>query len=244
MTLCLRVEALSGRAIAKPANHYSVTKMNLTKSTKTLTLIAVLSIACFLALAYWQNPFTGINQSVNLWAANLNLSSGLTQAARLVSEVFDSTVLFVVSLPIAALLLYKKHKTEAFLLVGAMGVNAIVLTGVKTLTAVPRPLNGLILEDGFSFPSGHVTSTIVLLGMLTFLVWQNTKSLSPKIAMTALTAALATVIALDRLILNVHWFTDVLAAPFLAMFLLAVSILTIQSLTCWHNRRGSSEVAT
>jgi undecaprenyl-diphosphatase len=211
------------------------------KSTNILILLAILSMACFLIFAFWQNPLFAVNESVNMWAANLNLSNGLTQAARMVSEGFDTTVLFVVSLPIAALLFYKKHHTEAFLLGGVMGVDAIALALIKSFVASSRPLNGLIIENGFSFPSGHVTSTIVLFGMLTFLVWQNTKSLSPKIAMTALTTGLATIVALDRIILNVHWLTDVLAAPFLALFLLAVSILALQTVVGQHKRHSNLE---
>lgn len=217
--------------------------MKPSKSTKIFILITVLAVSCFLAFTYWQQPSLSINESVNQWAANLNLSSRLTRAAILVSKFFDSTVLFVASLPIAALLFYKKLKTEAVLLVGAMGTNAIVLTFIKTLAASPRPLNALIKEDGASFPSGHVTSTIVLFGMLTFLVWQNRKTWLPKIAMAGLTLGLAVIVALDRLVLNVHWLTDVLAAPFLAVSILAVSIITLEIVTGWHKKRVTLETS-
>ena len=211
--------------------------MNNKTNQYMLILISAISIACFLPLAFWQTPFTGLNQTVNLWSANLNLGSGFTQAASTISEIFDTTILLALSLPIAGLLLFKKHKADALLLVGVMGVDAVVLSVIKSLVASPRPLNGLIIEEGYSFPSGHVTTTIVLLGMLTFLVWQTLKTLRPKIAMIALTAVMAFAMAFDRIYLNVHWLTDVLAAPFLALFLLAASILVMQSLTGWYNKR-------
>ncbi len=188
-------------------------------------------------LAFWQNPFFDANQSVNLWAANLQLSNGLTQAATAVSEVFDTTILFVASLPIAAVLFYKKYKTNAILLVGVMGADAVALSILKSIVASPRPINGLIVETGYSFPSGHVTTTIVLFGLLTFFVWQTIKSLHPKIAMTGLTVALAVAVGFDRIYLNVHWLTDVLAAPFLALFLLATSLLVMQYLRGWFNKQ-------
>lgn len=206
---------------------------------RVLILISVLSIACFISLAFWQNHLSEINQSVNLWAANLQLSTGLTQAAIIVSELFDTTVLLAASLPIAGLLFYRKHKADTLQLIGVMGADAVALYVIKTLAAVQRPLNGVILADGFSFPSGHVTSTIVLFGMLTYFVWENQKNKFPKVAMAALTVVLAVTMAFDRIVLNVHWLTDVLAAPFLAIFILAVSILVFQRLKRWHNKNQS-----
>jgi len=206
---------------------------------RVLIVTSILSITCFILFALWQTHLSEINQSVNLWAANLQLSNGFTQAACIVSELFDTTVLLVVSLPIAGLLFYRKHKADALLLVGVMGADAVALYVIKTLAAIQRPLNGVILMDGFSFPSGHVTSTIVLFGMLTFLVWQNQKHYRPTIAMAALTAVLAVFMGFDRIVLNVHWLTDVLAAPFLALFILAISILVFQILKRRHNTRQS-----
>jgi membrane-associated phospholipid phosphatase len=215
-----------------------VTKLNKTKSNnqRILLLISILSLACFLPLAFWQNLFLQTNQSVNLWAANLPLSSGVTQAATTVSEMFDTVVLFAVSVPIAAVLFFKKYRADAVLLVSVMGVDAITLSIIKSFVVSPRPLNGLIFEAGYSFPSGHVTTTIVLFGFLTFFVCQTLKSLPPKIAMAALTVSLAIAVGFDRLYLNVHWLTDILAAPFLALFLLATSLLITPYLTCWFNK--------
>jgi undecaprenyl-diphosphatase len=207
---------------------------------RVLLLISVFSLVCFLPLAFWQTPFFELNQSVNLWAANLQLGSGLTQAASVISKLFDTAILLGVSLPIAALLFYKKYKTDALLLVGVMGVDAIALSVIKSFVASPRPLNGLVFEDGFSFPSGHVTTTIVLFGLLTFFVWQTLKSVRPKIAMAALTAALTVAVGLDRIYLNVHWLSDVLAAPFLALFILATSLLIMQCLMGWYNKRHNA----
>jgi membrane-associated phospholipid phosphatase len=57
--------------------------------------------------------------------------------------------------------------------------------------------------------------------------------------MAALTAVLAVLMAFDRIYLNAHWLTDVLAAPFLAVFILVTSILVFQSLLRWYTPRQS-----
>lgn len=185
---------------------------NTLSNTRTLVLISVLSIVCFLLIVYSRGLFDDLNMWVNAWATGIQ-AGGLTDVANLVSYVFDTTILLAITLPIAGLLIYKSHTGEALLLLGAMGVDALLLSISKTVVISPRPLNGLILEQGNSFPSGHVTTTIVFFGMLTFFALQNRKTIS-KFCLAAVTPVLAVIVAFDRLYLNVHWLSDVLAAPF------------------------------
>ncbi len=211
---------------------------NNSSTTRTLILISVLSLVCFFVIAYSRGLFYDLNMWVNAWATGI-YSGGLTDVANIVSHVFDTTILLALTLPIAGLMVYKNHAGKALLLLGAMGGDALLLNICKTVVTSARPLNGLILEEGNSFPSGHVTSTIVFFGMLTYFALQNRKTLS-KLCLAAVTPALTVIVAFDRLYLNVHWLSDVLAAPFLALFVLATSILVIQHLTGWYTRRRQS----
>ncbi len=225
----------------------SETKMtrlkNTLSNTRLLVLISVLSIVCFLLIAYSRGLFDDLNMWVNAWATGIQ-AGGLTDAANIVSYVFDTTILLAITLPIAGLLIFRRHTGEALLLLGAMGSDALLLNISKTVVISPRPLNGLILEQSNSFPSGHVTSTIVFFGMLTYFALQNRKTLS-KLCLAAVTPALAVIVAFDRLYLNAHWLSDVLAAPFLALFVLVTSILVIEHLTGWYaRRRQASQVST
>jgi membrane-associated phospholipid phosphatase len=215
---------------------------NTSSTTRTLILISVLSLVCFFVIAYSRGLFDDLNMWVNAWLTGTQ-AEGLTDVANLVSSFFDTTVLLAITLPIAGLMLYKSHIDKALLLLGAMGGDALLLNVSKTVIASPRPLNGLILEQSNSFPSGHVTSTIVFFGMLTYFAWQNRKTIT-KFCLAAITPILAVMVAFDRLYLNVHWLSDVLAAPFLALFVLVVTILVVQYLTGWHTRRRQSSRAS
>jgi len=104
---------------------------------------------------------------VNAWAIGIQ-AEGLTDVVNLVSFFFDTTILLAITLSIAGLMIYKSHTGTGLLLLGAMGGDALLLSISKTVVASHRPLNGLILKQGYSFPSGHVTSTIVFFGMLTY----------------------------------------------------------------------------
>ncbi len=199
--------------------------------------MAAVSLVCFLviAFAYSRGYFDGLNQAVNAWATSIQ-TGALTVAANLVSYCFDTTVLLAVTLPMIGFLLYKGYTQKAGLLIGAMGADALVLEICKTVVISTRPLNALVAESDYSFPSGHVTSTIVFIGMLIYFAWQKRETIA-KLCLAAAGPALVVIVAFDRLYLNVHWLSDVLAAPFLALFIVAVTILIIQQLTRWYNRR-------
>ncbi len=203
----------------------------------SLILTAAVSLVSFLIIAYSLNLFNGLNLSVNTWATNLSLA-WLAEPASIISYFFDTMVLLFISVAVAGILVLKSHVGKGLLLLGAMGIDAVVLTILKDVVASPRPLNGLVVEDGYSFPSGHVTTTIVFFGMLTYFAWQNRKSLQAKIGLAVITPTLAVIVGFNRLYLNVHWFSDILAALFLAVFLLTVSILVWKLLSGWYTKRG------
>jgi undecaprenyl-diphosphatase len=117
-----------------------------------------------------------------------------------------------------------------------MGADAALLQAAKTFITSPRPTNALITDVDNSFPSGHLTSTIVFVGMLTYLAWQNRKTIH-KLCIAAVGPALILVVGFDRIYLNMHWLSDILAAPFLALFIIAATILTIESIADWHKKR-------
>ena len=119
-----------------------------------------------------------------------------------------------------------------------MAADALLLQVLKTVVASPRPLNALITEGDYSFPSGHLTSILVLLGMLTYIAYQTNKPVFKALAVA--TPVLGVLMALDRLYLNVHWLSDVIAAPFLALFIVTATIVVIESLAGWQRRKSAA----
>lgn len=74
----------------------------------------------------------------------------------------------------------------------------------------PRPTGALLPADGSSFPSGHALATVALWGVL-FFVWRATMQPRKVPWIAAALSALVIAIGLTRLLLGVHWFSDVLA---------------------------------
>lgn len=196
---------------------------------RLILLISLLALISFLLLTLLKNSLTTIDANVNSEAALIQ-TSAFTLIATIIAYSFDTTVLLAISIAIAAYLFYKNYKKHAALLVGAMLGDATVLTMVKMLVHSTRPSNGIILETGFSFPSGHVTSTVVLFGLLTYVVWQRWKSSNAKILASIFSIIVAIIVGFSRIYLNVHWLSDILGGYSLGVFWLTFSIAVFQYL--------------
>jgi len=100
----------------------------------------------------------------------------------------------------------------------------------KTIIKSPRPLNGIIAVSGYSFPSGHTTSSVVFFGVLTYFVWKNWDSPKVKALTAGLYVSITAIVGFDRIYLNVHWFSDIVGSIFLGAFWVTVCILLFKYL--------------
>lgn len=201
--------------------------MNALRHQRIALLILSLSLICFLLIAFLRSSFSTVDANVNSWAVSIQ-STAFTQIAKLIHYGFDTIALFIITLLIAVYLLYKHYRTDALLLVGAMLGDFVIVAIVKRLIHSARPLNGIIQETGFSFPSGHAMAAVVLLGLLTYFIWQHFKSRNVKILSGVLFILVSLVVGFSRIYLNVHWLSDVVGAYALGIFWVTFSIVAFR----------------
>ncbi len=175
---------------------------------------SVLLLACFIVLAISRANFSVIDLKINLWAASVN-SGAFAQVAIGISYAFDTLSFLVVSIATAAVFLVKKHWRYGLLLLGGMGGNTLLVSISKALTMSPRPSNELLPSTDFSFPSGHMTSAVVFLGIITYYTWRHRSSLRAKTASMIFYLGVTSLVGFDRVYLNVHWLSDVIGSVFL-----------------------------
>ena len=201
--------------------------MNALRHQRIALLILSSSLICFLLIAFLRSSFSTVDANVNSWAVSIQ-STAFTQIAKLIHYGFDTIALFIITLLIAVYLLYKHYRTDALLLVGAMLGDFVIVAIVKRLIHSARPLNGIIQETGFSFPSGHAMAAVVLLGLLTYFIWQHFKSRNVKILSGILFILISLVVGFSRIYLNVHWLSDVVGAYALGIFWVTFSIVAFR----------------
>ena len=197
------------------------------QSERGLLFIGLVFFACFLFVALFRESFTATDVNVNLWVVSIQAGS-LTAIAKVIAYCFDTTIVLGSSLLVASYLFYRNYRMESVLMLGAMGGDAFIIVISKSLVRSSRPLNGLMVESGYSFPSGHVAGGICLCGLLTYFAWQHWKDMKVRALFGVVLVAVSSTVGFDRLYLNVHWFSDVLGG-----YLLGISWLTF-SIVSWH----------
>lgn len=192
-----------------------------------ILVVSLLSLVCLLFVSLSKASFIFFDAEVNGWAASIQTSS-FTPVAVIIDFVFDTPALLCITLFVALFLFIRGYRGWGLVLVGAMLGDAVIIALLKITIPSVRPLNGLLLESDFSFPSGHASSSVVFCGLLTYYVWQRWGSLKVEVSSTALSAGIMSFVGFDRIYLNVHWFSDVLGGYLLGIFWLMFSIALFQ----------------
>jgi len=127
----------------------------------------------------------------------------------------------------AVWLLTRRARAEAvLLLVVTVGVQVLVFTG-KHGYARPRPDLGsaIPLPSSYSFPSGHAATGIAVFGLLGLLA--STIACTPTARRSAIATGftLGALVGASRVILGVHYLTDVLGGAFLGLAWLSACLL-------------------
>ena len=100
---------------------------------------------------------------------------------------------------------------------------------IKHLVARPRPsdVSHLMVQHGFSFPSGHSISSMFLYALIIWLVFRYVKKPGLRILFTILAAIPMVGIGLSRIYCGVHYPSDVFAGWFLGLAVMIVTTLII-----------------
>lgn len=97
-----------------------------------------------------------------------------------------------------------------------------------------RPVDILLLETTFSFPSGHATVTIALYGFIAYVAIRFNQYFARRVHIVMFTILLTVLIGLSRILLNEHYLSDVLGGYLVGALWLTVAISTTEWLTSQH----------
>jgi undecaprenyl-diphosphatase len=191
-----------------------------------VVLVAGASVVLALALVFFEildgvtenDDLTAIDRPIVEWVAS-HRTGWLNTLVIALTDIGGKTGLTVVLLVTAAVVAFRLRSWRPILLATlAGGGGALLVTGIKTLVARdrPDPLLRAVTEDGFSFPSGHAASSMVILCTVAWLVSMATRNRTVQATIWVAAVPLASAIGLSRIYLGVHYPTDVLAGWVLA----------------------------
>ena len=144
---------------------------------------------------------------------------------RAVSSFFDPLNFLAFAIFFEAALFVRKHRREAVFSSAVLAFAFLLDWSSKVLVGSDRPFFPDMATLGWSFPSGHAAlATAFFLTMYLF-VRPHLHDDIQRIGLSAIAVVLALAVGTSRLVLGVHWFSDVvgglLLGSFAVFFLLA-----------------------
>ena len=126
----------------------------------------------------------------------------------------------------------KWHKPDYPLAVLSCFVTLCLYKILKVLAARPRPdeIFWLVMEHGYSFPSGHSMNGMFCYGMMLYLLWRNCTDRRIRNILTAVICALIPLIGFSRIYCGVHYPTDVIAGLSMGLAMLMASTVVLDEI--------------
>ncbi|MCA9460267.1 MAG: bifunctional DedA family/phosphatase PAP2 family protein, partial [Nanoarchaeota archaeon] len=135
-----------------------------------------------------------------------------------ITNIASLTNLFILSIILFGILIYKKKWHCSLLLFFSIVGGLLFEVLIKLIIHRPRPENALIEVSGYSFPSGHATMAIIFFSLLLYSFKDDIKKKSLKYIFIISNIVIFLLIGTSRIYLNVHWLSDILAGFSLGLF--------------------------
>ena len=150
-----------------------------------------------------------LGRSLQQWAVD---STGIRDAAKAGASIFQPNVFDAIGLIGAVALFLNKHRRAGLWIVGVLGVARLSASWLKALTERHRPTFAHPVEtlSGWSFPSGHVSTAAAACGCVIVIATMFIRKRGLRRPVIGASILVVLLVSLDRLVLGVHYASDVL----------------------------------
>lgn len=131
-------------------------------------------------------------------------------------------------------LLYKRYWWELFTIFLATGGGETVLILLKLFFHRPRPVPQIVAAHGYSFPSGHAFSAMIIYGFLIYMTWKLIRGEALRFIIFSISTLLIILVGTSRIYLKVHWLTDVLGGYAAGLAWLVFSIIMVNTIKQYY----------
>lgn len=136
-----------------------------------------------------------------------------TEVLKVITNLGGIVSLFFIALCTVLILFFFKKRKEGIAVALNLLLSTLIYVILKNIIQRPRPpeIERLILETGFSFPSGHTTNNIAFYGFAIYLIWSQVKNKKLRNILCIMLGIMPILIGFSRIYLRVHYPSDVLA---------------------------------
>jgi len=178
-------------------------------------VLAVLGLLVFVVLArafVRGGQIVAFDDNVARWVAH-GVPSSIQWVARIFTWLGGAVGTAVVTGSAVVVLWRASRHTDAVFVAGAVIGITVLVAVLKAVYERARPDLGspIALPHSYSFPSGHAATAVVLNGALGLLAAERARSPLRAAAWIAGSAVLALAIGASRVLLDVHFVSDVVA---------------------------------
>ena len=194
-------------------------------------IVALATVAGFFELA----DEIGVDEELGVFDERLalSLSKHIEQPTlelfATITHLGDRNLLLLIGVLVGVYFVLRRWWLHVVTWALATGAGGILVRLLKAHFERTRPIHEHALTDstGWSFPSGHASGAVLVYGMLSYLIIRHTPR--PWHVPIALTAILLVVfVGFSRVILQVHYFSDVLAGFSVAAAWLALCVAAFE----------------
>lgn len=154
------------------------------------------------------------NYIINLFKYKCDI---LTNIMKIIT--FLGSALSIILLTVLLIIVVKGKRNKILILINVI-VTTLLNQLLKNVFQRGRPIDSIIEESGYSFPSGHSMVSMAFYGFLIYLVYKS--NIKYKGLIVGLLSVLIVLIGISRIYLGVHYPTDVIGG-----FTLSLSYLLL-----------------
>ncbi|WP_148253802.1 bifunctional DedA family/phosphatase PAP2 family protein [Aidingimonas lacisalsi] len=194
-----------------------------------LLLTSMTALSAWTLLILEADTPLGMDEQVRILAdglrtpLTLHISEGL-------AYIGDRYGILALCIPWLVWLGWARHFSTLWHLSGALVTTALTNTVFKALVARARPDTPMHLADSLAYPSAHTSISVVVFGLAAAFVAQELPHRRRFLPYwLAILACLS--MGLSRLLLDVHWLSDIVGGALLGLVICAVTRISHQRLT-------------
>lgn len=181
------------------------------------TLLVLFIINSILVI---NNKYVKIDDSVHNFV--MKFSSEMTTKFMKIFTFLGSTpFITLLCVLVFVILFYKKQKEYAYKCAGILVISTLMNNIVKVIVRRPRPEYITVVENTFSYPSGHTMASVTLYGFLIYFLLKSKISKSYKVVFSIILGIIPVLVGMSRIYLGAHYFSDVFGGALLSIILLS-----------------------